>query len=80
MSLMLDRQGRRAPPRVDESKLSQPLQDLFATWRRSLQDAFKGLTADGDVQAGLFPRRTTGVSTQPLRESVDEFLASLSAE
>ncbi len=79
MSLVLDRQGRRAPPRVDESKLSQPLQDLFATWRQSLQDAFKGLTADGEIQPGLFPRRTTGVSTQPLRHAVQEFLASLSA-
>lgn len=79
MSLVLDRQGRRAPPRVDESKLSQPLQDLFATWRQSLQDAFKGLTADGAIQPGLFPRRTTGVSTQPLRHAVQEFLASLSA-
>lgn len=80
MTLVLDRQGRRAPPRVDESKLSKPLQDLFATWRQSLEHDFKGLTADGEVRQGLFPRHPTGVSTQPLRDAVEEFLASLSAE
>ena len=74
------RQGRRAPPRVDESKLSQPLQDLFATWRESLKHQFKGLTADGEVRQGLFPRRTTGVSTQPLRDAVEAFLSSLRPE
>jgi hypothetical protein len=79
-TLVLDRQGRRAPPRVDESKLSQPLQDLFATWRQSLKEDFTGLTAGGEVRPGLFPLRETGVSTQPLLDAVREFLASLDAK
>ncbi len=78
-TLVLNRQGRRAPPRVDESKLSQPLQDLFATWRQSLKEDFKGLTAAGEVRTELFPLRATGVSTQPLLDAVREFLASLDA-
>jgi len=82
-TLVLDRQGprqsRRAPPRVDESTLSQPLQDLFATWRQSLQHEFIGLTASGAVEPGLFPLRTAGASTQALLAAVDEFLASLDA-
>ena len=78
-TLVLNRQGRRAPPRVDESKLSQPLQDLFATWRQSLTEDFKGITAGGEVRTELFPLRATGVSTQPLLDAVREFLTSLDA-
>lgn len=79
-ALVLNRQGRRAPPRVDESKLSQPLQDLFATWRQSLQQEFTGLTAGGEPQRGLFPLHATGISTQPLLAAVKQFLASLDEE
>ena len=77
---VLNRRTRRAPPRVDESKLSQPLQDLFATWRQSLQQDFNGLTATGEVGQDLFPLRATGVSTQPMIAAVNEFLSSLDAE
>jgi hypothetical protein len=72
--------NRRAPPRVDESTLSQPLRDLFATWRHSLKNEFKGLTANGEVALGLFPLRPTGVSTQPLIAAVNEFMSALDAE
>ncbi len=74
---VLDRPSRRAPPRVDESKLSQPLQDLFATWRQALKQEFNGLTAGGEVEPNLFPLRVTGASTRPLLTAVTEFLASL---
>jgi hypothetical protein len=74
---LLERPSRRAPPRVDESKLSQPLQDLFATWRQSLQQPFKGLTATGEVEPELFPSRATGASTRPLLVAANDFLASL---
>ena len=74
---LLERPPRRAPPRVDESKLSQPLQDLFATWRQSLQQPFKGLTATGEVEPELFPSRATGASTWPLLVAANDFLASL---
>jgi hypothetical protein len=77
---VLNRRTRRAPPRVDESKLSQPLQDLFATWRQSLQQDFNGLTATGEVGQDLFPLRATGVSTQPMIAAVNEFLSSLDGE
>jgi hypothetical protein len=77
---LLERPSRRAPPRVDESKLSQPLQDLFATWRQSLQQPFKGLTATGEVEPELFPSRATGASTRPLLAAANDFLASLDAK
>ncbi len=74
---VLNRRSRRAPPRIDESKISQPLRDLFAAWRQSLQQAFTGLTANGEVVENLYPLRATGVSTQPMLEAVNEFLAAL---
>jgi hypothetical protein len=77
---VLDQRMRRIPPRVDESKLSQPLLDLFATWRQSLQQDFKGVTAAGEVAQNLFPLRATGVSTRPMNAAVTEFWSSLDAE
>jgi hypothetical protein len=79
-TLVLNLQGRRAPPRVDESRLSRPLQDLFATWRQSLQQEFKGLTAGGEVQQGLFPLSRAGASTRPLVAAAKQFLQSLGAQ
>jgi hypothetical protein len=76
----LNRRSARAPPRVDTSKLSQPLQDLFASWHLSLKESFKGLTATGEIIPGLFPLRSTGVSMQPMLEGGKAFLASLDAK
>jgi hypothetical protein len=45
-----------------------------------LAEPFKGVTADGNVQPGLFPIRATGVSTAPVREAAVRFLAALSDE
>ncbi len=77
---VLNRRSLRAPPRVDESKLSQALRDLFATWRLSLTQDFQGLTAAGEVVPNLFPLHSTGVSTQPMLAAVNEFLASLDTD
>jgi hypothetical protein len=68
---------RLAPPRIDETKVSQALQDLFAGWRRSLAEPFKGLTANGQIERGLFPVRKTGVSVQPLINAAGAFLSAL---
>ncbi len=70
----------RAPPRIDTSAVSQPLQDLFAGWHRSLAQDFKGLTADGDVTPGLYPLRITGATLQPMADAVAAFVALLDAE
>jgi hypothetical protein len=39
---------------------------------------FTGLTADGTLEAGLFPIKATGVSTRPVREAAQRFLQALS--
>ncbi|HEX3161297.1 MAG TPA: DUF3500 domain-containing protein [Pseudolabrys sp.] len=68
---------RRAPPRIDETKVSKPLQDLFAGWRDSLKEPFKGITATGGIERGLFPLQNAGASTQLLVDAVKLFLSSL---
>jgi hypothetical protein len=44
---------------------------------RGLVERFKGITTDGTIVSGLFPMRATGVSTEPVRQAADAFLASL---
>jgi len=46
----------------------------------ALADPFRGLTTHGTVEAGLFPIRPTGVSTEPVRKAAEAFLAALTAE
>lgn len=41
---------------------------------------FKGLTADGTIEGGLFPITATGVSTRPVRQAAQAFLQGLTAE
>ncbi len=43
----------------------------------ALAEPFKGITTDGTVQPGLFSIRSTGVSTEPVRQAADAFLAAL---
>jgi hypothetical protein len=45
-----------------------------------LAEAFKGITTNGAVIPGLFPIRSTGVSTGPVRDAAIKFLASLTDE
>ncbi|MBI1786308.1 MAG: DUF3500 domain-containing protein [Acidobacteria bacterium] len=47
---------------------------------RGLAEPFKGLTTDGHIVPELFPVRSTGVSTEPVRKAAAGFLASLSPE
>lgn len=75
----LSKRARRAPPRIDETKVSQALQDLFAGWRAALKEPFKGLTANGEIERGLFPLRKTGAPVQPIIDAAKTFLLSLDA-
>ena len=47
---------------------------------RGLAEPFKGVTTDGNVVPGLFPIRSTGVSTAPVRKAAEAFLAALTPE
>jgi Protein of unknown function (DUF3500) len=48
--------------------------------RKGLAEPFKGITANGTVEGGLFGVHSTGVSTDAVRTAAERFLASLTAE
>ena len=48
--------------------------------RKGLAEPFKGITTNGNVENGLFPIHSTGVSTEPVRKAAEAFLAALTAE
>jgi Protein of unknown function (DUF3500) len=55
-------------------RLSQEAED------RGLAEPFQGVTTDGTIVPGLFPIRSTGVSTAPVRQAAEAFLATLTPE
>ena len=48
--------------------------------RRVSRNPFKGITTNGEPVRGLFPVRSTGVSTEPVRVAAEKFLGALSEE
>jgi hypothetical protein len=48
--------------------------------KSGLAEPFKGVTAKGEVEAGLFPVHSTGVSTEASRKTAAAFAASLNDE
>ena len=44
----------------------------------AFSEEFKGVTVDGDVRSGLFEIAGTGVSTTPMIDAAEAFLATLS--
>jgi hypothetical protein len=51
-----------------------------AAEKTGLAEDFKGITTNGEPVRGLFPLRSTGVSTEPVRAATEKFLAALSDE
>ncbi|HEV8330703.1 MAG TPA: DUF3500 domain-containing protein [Steroidobacteraceae bacterium] len=51
-----------------------------AAEKAGLAEEFKGITTNGEPVRGLFPVRSTGVSTEPVRVAAEKFLAALSEE
>lgn len=47
---------------------------------KGLAEPFHGVTTNGEVVRGLFPIRSTGVSTEPVRQAAETFLAALTPE
>jgi hypothetical protein len=57
-----------------------PLGGLNEEQKRSLAEPFKGATTNGEVAAGLFQIRNTGVSTAPVRAAAEAFLKALNED
>ena len=66
-----------APPKRSPDTL---LQLSIAAATAGLAEPFKGITTNGQVEPGLFPIASTGVSTEPVRVAAEAFLAALTPE
>ncbi len=72
----------------NKSLSQQPSGDRSERFRRMSREAeerglaqpFKGVTTDGNVVKGLFPSRSTGVSTAPVCKAAETLLATLTSE
>ena len=47
---------------------------------RGLAEPYRGIAIGGRIVPGLFPIRSTGVSTEPIRRAAETFIASLTPE
>ena len=72
-------------PVRSQSKPAPPKRPLEQLRRMSIEaevpglaDSFRGITTNGRVEPGLFAVRSSGVSTAPVRQAAEAFLAGLS--
>ena len=54
-------------------ELPPPLEALVGERAGAVQQSLQGLTSDGTVRPGLFPLRSTGVSTAPITDAGESF-------
>ena len=62
------------PPRRPPAEL---LRLSIAAETPGLAEPFKGITTNGQIEPGLFAIKATGVSTAPVRQAAEKFLAGL---
>jgi len=62
------------PPKRPPAEL---LRLSIAAETPGLAEPFKGITTNGQIEPGLFSIRSTGVSTAPVRQAAERFLAGL---
>jgi hypothetical protein len=69
--------SQQSAPSDRQARFLQMSKDAEA---RGLAEPFRGITTDGKVVPGLFPIRSTSVSTEPVRKAAVAFLAALTPE
>jgi len=74
----------RPRPATSARAFPSPANEFLLRYRddgeRLIAQPFKGITADGAVAPGLFTIEKTGVSTRPIVEAAEAFLAALGPE
>ncbi len=65
------------PPKRPPEEL---LRLSLAAEKPGLAEPYKGITANGQLEPGLFAIRSTGVSTEPVRKAAATFLSGLTPE
>ena len=70
----------KATEKTSNSESPDVPQAFFAKIQAdALKEAFEGITTDKGKEPGLFPVRSTGVTTQPIKEAAEQFLNAMSA-
>jgi hypothetical protein len=72
--LLMARQQPQAPFAERAATMSKQAEE------KGLAEPFKGITRAGSVEPGLFSLRSTGISTRPIQEAADAWLATLTAD
>jgi hypothetical protein len=76
--------GIRERPQAWGRALPSPLPDriaeMVATAEKGAAEPFIGLTADARVQPGLFELKKTNITTRPIRQALDGYVALLTEE
>ena len=62
---------------TDPDKKERFIKRSMEKENEGLAEPFKGITSDGHVQEGVFELKSTGVSTEPVRQAAISFLESL---
>lgn len=66
-------------PRQSPAEMAQRFRKISEEYEKEgLAAPFKGITTNGQVMPGLFEIRPSGVSTEPVRNAAERFIASLS--
>ena len=69
----------QAPANETHAERTERFRRMSANFEKAgLAEPFKGITANGRLEQGVFSIRSTGVSTEPVRKAASTFLASLS--
>jgi hypothetical protein len=69
----------QAPEQETHAQRAERFRQMSANFEKTgLAMPFKGITANGQIETGLFAIRSTGVSTEPVRKAAEAFLASIS--
>jgi len=69
-----------ALPAVQQSGAQRRAAQSAQAEARGLAEPFKGITTDGTPRTGLFPVRSTGVSTAPVQQAAGAFLKALTPD
>lgn len=67
------------PARTPATQATDFLRKYAKDGEAAVAEPFKGITTDGTVLPGLFRIEKTGVSTGPIKDAADAFLASLTS-
>jgi uncharacterized protein DUF3500 len=69
----------QVPAQETHAQRAERFRQMSANFEKTgLATPFKGITANGQIETGLFAIRSTGVSTEPVRKAAEALLASIS--